>query len=143
MQNFKNNNKFLTYMVVGALVMALSISCKSNEDPNSGDPKTQEKTFSSYAGAWWGNPSSEGAIHLITINADGSMLMHNMAGGGEVISVASSSITKNSDTNYTTTVTEASSGITAQFNFTFSSDTQGTLGMIGDEVNVSIPITKK
>ena len=143
MQNFKNNNKFLTYMVVGALVMALSISCKSNEDTNSGDTKTQEKTFASYAGAWWGDPSNEGAIHLITINTDGSMLMHNMAGGGEVVSVASSSITKNSDTNYTTTVTEASSGITAQFNFTFSSDTQGTLGMIGDGVNVSIPITKK
>ena len=135
MQNFKNNNKFLTYMVVGALVMALFVSCKSNENP-----KTEEKTFASYAGAWWGSPSNEGAIHPITINADGSMIMHNM---GEVISVASSSITKNSDTNYTTTVTEASSGISAQFNFTFSSDTQGTLGMIGDGVNVSIPITKK
>lgn len=32
MYNFK---KLFTYMVVGALVMALSISCKSNEDPSS------------------------------------------------------------------------------------------------------------
>ena len=30
MHNFK---KLFTYMVVGALVMALSISCKSNEEP--------------------------------------------------------------------------------------------------------------
>ena len=30
MYNFK---KLFTYMVVGALVMALSISCKSNEEP--------------------------------------------------------------------------------------------------------------
>ena len=34
MYNFK---KFFTYVVVGALVMALSISCKSNEDPSDGD----------------------------------------------------------------------------------------------------------
>ena len=29
----KNIKQFFTYVVVGALVMALSISCKSNEDP--------------------------------------------------------------------------------------------------------------
>ena len=34
MKHFKNK-KIFTYMVVGALVMALSISCKSNEDPSS------------------------------------------------------------------------------------------------------------
>ena len=34
MYNFK---KLFTYLVVGALVMALSISCKSNEEPTSGD----------------------------------------------------------------------------------------------------------
>ena len=32
MKNSKNK-KLFTYMVVGALVMALSISCKSNEEP--------------------------------------------------------------------------------------------------------------
>ncbi|WP_432631501.1 hypothetical protein [Brachyspira sp.] len=34
MYNFKN---FFTYVVVGALVMALYVSCKSNEDPSDGD----------------------------------------------------------------------------------------------------------
>ena len=138
----KNIKIIFTYMVVGALVMALSISCKSNEDPNSGDTKTQERTFSYYAGAWWGDPSNEGAIHLITINADGSMVMHNDAELVGDVSIPSSSITKNSDTNYTATVTDASSGMYGQFIFTFSSDTQGTLNIIA-EVNASIPITKK
>ena len=139
MQNFKNNNKFLTYMVVGALVIALSISCKSNEDP-----KTQGKTFSSYAGNWWGDPASEGTeTHIITINSDGSMVMHNDAGGGGDVSIPSSSITKNSDTSYTATVTDEGAGETGQFIFTFSSDTQGTLNIIADGINKTIPITKK
>lgn len=56
--NILKTKKLFTYMVVGALVMALSISCKSNEDPNSGDTKkedqkTQERTLSYYAGDWW------------------------------------------------------------------------------------------
>ena len=66
------------------------------------------------------------------------MVMHSIS-----VSVASSSITKNSDTSYTATVTDASSGMSGQFIFTFSSDTQGTLGVIGGGVNTSIPITKK
>ena len=33
----KNIKQFFTYLVVGALVIALSISCKSNEEPTSGD----------------------------------------------------------------------------------------------------------
>ena len=124
--------------------MALSISCKSNEDPNSGDTKTQEKTFSSYAGNWWGDPAREGTeTHIITINADGSMVMHNSAELGGDVSIPSSSITKNSDTSYTATVTDEGAGETGQFTFTFSSDTQGTLGVIGGGVNTSIPITKK
>ena len=141
MQNFKNNNKFLTYMVVGALVMALFVSCKSNENP-----KTQEKTFASYAGAWWAPPLKEGTeIYIITINADGSMVFHNSAlGGSSDLSIPSSSITKNSDINYTATVTDEGSGETGQLIFTFSSDTQGTFVMISsDGVNTSIPITKK
>ena len=138
-----NFNKIFSYVVVAALVMVLSISCKSNEDPNSGDTKTQERTFSYYAGNWWGDAASEGTeTHIITINADGSMVMHNDAELVGDVSIPSSSITKNSDTNYTATVTDASSGMYGQFIFTFSSDTQGTLNIIA-EVNASIPITKK
>ena len=124
-------------MVVGALVMALSISCKSNEDPNSGDTK-EERTFSYYAGDWWGDPEKDGTeMKFITINTDGSFILipANMQ-------VPSSNITKKSDTNYSATVTME--GVSGELVFTFSSDTQGKYEqMIGGVVTGSIPINKK
>ena len=44
MQNIK---KIFTYLVVGALVIALSISCKSNEDPGSGPLEVSEESGNS------------------------------------------------------------------------------------------------
>lgn len=142
--NILKTKKLFTYMVVGALVMALSISCKSNEDPNSGDTKkedqkTQERTFSYYAGDWWSNIGRK--TKLITINTDGSMVMYDGEGIGSDIPVSSTSIKKNSDISYTATVT-AESGTSEQYFFTFSSDTQGTVTIHSDGSG-SIPITKK
>ena len=58
MYNFK---KLFTYMVVGALVMALSISCKNDEtDPNAGKFK-----HSDLVGTWTGDAGS------FTINSSG------------------------------------------------------------------------
>ena len=135
--NILKTKKLFTYMVVGALVMALSISCKSNEDPNSGDTK-EERTFSYYAGDWWADPESNGTeIKFITINTDGSFILipANMQ-------VPSSNITKKSDTNYSATVTME--GVSGELVFTFSSDTQGKYEqMIGGVVTGSIPINKK
>ena len=130
-------------MVVGALVMALSISCKSNEDPNSGDTKkedqkTQERTFSYYAGDWWGDPEKDGTeIKFITINTDGSFILIPAKG----MQVPSSNITKKSDTTYSATATM--DGVSGELIFTFSSDTQGTFEQIGGGVSVSMPIAKK
>ncbi|TXJ23087.1 hypothetical protein EPJ64_00255 [Brachyspira aalborgi] len=131
-------------MVVGALVMALSISCKSNEDPNSGDTKkedqkTQERTFSYYAGDWWSNIA--GTEKFITINADGSMVIYDSKGVGSNIPVSSTYIKKTSDISYTATVT-AESGTSEQYIFTFSSDTQGTVTIYPDG-SAPTPITKK
>ena len=135
--NILKTKKLFTYMVVGALVMALSISCKSNEDPNSGDTK-EERTFSYYAGDWWGDPEKDGTeMKFITINTDGSFILipANMQ-------VPSSNITKKSDTNYSATVTME--GVSGELVFTFSSDTQGKYEqMIGGVVTGSIPINKK
>ena len=124
-------------MVVGALVMALSISCKSNEDPNSGDTK-EERTFSYYAGDWWGDPESNGTeIKFITINTDGSFILIPAN-----IQVPSSNITKKSDTSYSAPLT--AEGVSGELVFTFSSDTQGKYEqMIGGGVTGSIPINKK
>ena len=135
--NILKTKKLFTYMVVGALVMALSISCKSNEDPNSGDTK-EERTFSYYAGDWWGDPESNGTeIKFITINTDGSFILIPAKG----MQVPSSAITKKSDTNYSATATM--DGVSGELIFTFSSDTQGEFEQIGGGVSVSMPIAKK
>ena len=119
------NKKLFTYMVVGALVMALSISCKSNEDP-----KTEEKTFASYAGTWWGDFGKGVEEALITINTDGSFTI-----SAANMQVPSSAITKSSDTSYTVSY----EGTTMIFNF--SSDTQATVDFGGG--SQPIPITRK
>ena len=137
--NILKTKKLFTYMVVGALVMALSISCKSNEDPNSGDTK-EERTFSYYAGDWWSNIAGT-ETKFITINADGSMVIYDSVGVGSNIPVSSTYIKKTSDISYTATVT-AESGTSEQYIFTFSSDTQGTVKIYSDESG-PIPITKK
>ena len=143
--NILKTKKLFTYMVVGALVMALSISCKSNEDPNSGDTKkedqkTQERTFSYYAGDWWSNIDGT-ETKFITINADGSMVIYDSGGVGSNIPVSSTYIKKTSDISYTATVT-AESGTSEQYIFTFSSDTQGTVTIYSDGSG-PIHITKK
>ena len=122
--NILKTKKLFTYMVVGALVMALSISCKSNEDP-----KTEEKTFASYAGTWWGDTGKEVEEALIIINTDGSFTLV-----GPNMQFPSSAITKKSDTSYTFSY----EGTTMIFNF--SSDNQATVDFGGGN---QVPINRK
>ena len=126
--NILKTKKLFTYMIIGALVMALSISCKSNEDPNSGDTK-EEKTFASYAGTWWGDTGKEVEEALIIINTDGSFTLV-----GPNMQFPSSAITKSSDTSYTFSY----EGTTMIFNF--SSDTQATVDFGGGN---QVPINRK
>ena len=142
----KHNTTFLTnllsfklFIILLSLTLLFSISC-SNKDKTGGD----EKTFAYYAGVWWGKetPDSEEAS-LITINTDGSMIMHNQRGGSAGdITVASTSITKNSDTSYTAIISQEGADIemNLQLNFTFSSDTQGKFDMIMEQNGVSEPV---
>ena len=60
MKNSKNK-KLFTYMVVGALVMALSISCKSNEEP-------KDNTHSNHppSGTYKGTVGSINTIAIVT-----------------------------------------------------------------------------
>ena len=71
MKNSKNK-KLFTYMVVGALVMALSISCKSNEEPKNSAPE-----LSQYAGVYASDNkdfgSSENQYFVIRINSDNTV----------------------------------------------------------------------
>ena len=146
-----NPLSFKLFIILLSLTLLFSISC-SNKDKTGGDEKTEEKTFAYYAGAWWGKETSDSEeARLITINTDGSMIMHNQQGGSAGdITVASTSITKNSDTSYTAIISqkEADIEMNLQLNFTFSSDTQGKFDMIAEQNGVSmdvgsIDITKK
>ncbi len=113
----KNIKQFFTYVVVGALVMALSISCK-NDDKTGSEANTgsETRTLSYYAGDWW--VSFEGGEqHLFTINADGSVIIY---GDPDTITIPSTDITKNSDTSYTYYDATAN----ASLNFNFTSDTK-------------------
>ena len=66
MKNSKNK-KLFTYMVVGALVMALSISCKSNEVPQeTGSTSPYHPSQGSYTNTSW----KTGAT--VTINDNGT-----------------------------------------------------------------------
>ena len=71
MKNSKNK-KLFTYMVVGALVIALSIICKSNEEPNNSVPE-----LSQYAGVYVSYNkafgSSKNQYYLIRINSDNTV----------------------------------------------------------------------
>ena len=61
--------KLFTYMVVGALVMALSISCKSNEEPKAtGETSSNHPSQGTYTTDFYGNGSSATVI----INNDGT-----------------------------------------------------------------------
>ena len=64
--------KLFTYMVVGALVMALSISCKSNEEPSSDTGWTHQQhpvqgTYTASAGSIIPNANA-----TVRINNDGT-----------------------------------------------------------------------
>ena len=61
--------KLLTYMVVGALVMALSISCKSNEEPKAtGETSSNHPSRGTYTNDFYGDGSSA----TVEINDDGT-----------------------------------------------------------------------
>lgn len=117
--------KIVSLIILLSLILLFSISCKSNEDP-----KTEEKTFASYAGTWWGDFGKGVEEALITINTDGSFTILNAN-----TQVPSSAITKSSDTSYTVSY----EGATMIFNF--SSDTQATVDFGGG--SQPIPITRK
>ena len=133
-------NKITISLIFLPLIAFISCSNKdttgSNNDNNNNN--NENRTLSYYAGNWYGNPDNTGETHIITINTNGSMIIKSERGD---ITVTSDSITRNSDTNYTTTVNYANGNI--QANLTFSSDTQGKFDMISEGTTTSIDIAKK
>ena len=78
MKNSKNK-KLFTYMVVGALVAALSISCKSNEVPQeTGSTSSYHPSQGAYINTTW----KTGAT--VTINDDGTCTIAGTAIFGDI-----------------------------------------------------------
>ena len=97
MYNFK---KLFTYMVVGALVMALSISCKSNEEP------TVARTHSNHPPAGTYKYLKEGTA-TVTITSEGCKI----TGEATRISVSDGSSTSSKEKKqYDITITKWYSG---------------------------------
>ena len=68
--------KLFTYLVVGALVMALSISCKSNEEPKAtGETSSNHPSRGTYTTDFYGNGSSA----TVEINDDGTCTIKGTA----------------------------------------------------------------
>ena len=80
---------FFTYLVVGALVMALSISCKSNEEPSSGPkagtkPPAGEYSSISYINNNINNPYTNKAT--VTHNGNGCTISGTLLGNKQLTS---------------------------------------------------------
>ncbi|WP_432632688.1 hypothetical protein [Brachyspira sp.] len=79
MSNIKKN---FTYLVVGALVMALSISCKSNEEPSGPKAGTNPPAgkYTSKTDRVDGTASSEYANATVTHNGNGCTITGKLQG---------------------------------------------------------------
>ena len=132
----KNIKTIFTYMVVGALVMALSISCKSNEEP------AKVEIPSQYYGTWVYGTTTNRAL-LINVEYDSSGYsagvyaydregrfisggQYGYAGSDTTVDFGSI-VTKNSDTSWT--VGDAT--------FSFSSSVNGTLSYYGNDYTIN------
>ena len=75
--------KFFTYVVVGALVMALSISCKSNEEPSSGPKAGTNPPAGEYSSiAYYSNRTDMPYTNKATVthNGDGCTISGTLLG---------------------------------------------------------------
>ena len=132
MKHFKNT-KIFTLLIAAALILALSISCKSNENP-----KDPVEIPSQYYGTWTYSSGTnalqlEGSIsgsyksYLIFFwKTDGTFMSGpsiSISGGSDTLDWSEANVTKNSDTSWTW----------QGYTFSFSSSTEGTLSYEGHD----------
>ena len=130
---------FYLLLIILSLIALFLISCD-----NKNKTGTEGRTLSYYAGNWWGKASGETAEeNILTINGDSSITLKI----GDEIIIPSTSVTRVSDTNYTTSYYNSTVNVSTKFTFNFSSDTQGKLIMEITQGSTSqsstIDITKK
>ena len=128
--------KFYLLLIILSLIALFSISC--NKDKTG----TEERKLSYYAGNWYGKPDEKTAeMNILTINADSSVTLKD--GTNPDVTIPSNSVTRVSDTNYTTIYNDSSVNIDVKLTLIFSSDTEGKLTMETETDPATVDITKK
>ena len=136
----KGQKKFYLLLIILSLIALFSISCNNNN--NKDKTGTEERKLSYYEGNWYGKPDEKTAeMNILTINADSSVTLKD--GTNPDVKIPPSSITRVSDTNYTTIYNDSSVNIDVKLTLIFSSDTQGKLTMETGTDSAIVDITKK
>ena len=134
----KGQKKFYLLLIILSLIALFSISCNNNKDKTG----TEERKLSYYAGNWYGKPDEKTAeMNILTINADSSVILKD--GTNPDVTIPSNSVTRVSDTNYTTIYNDSSVNIDVKLTLIFSSDTEGKLTMETETDPATVDITKK
>ena len=131
---------YLLLLIILSLIALFSISCNNNN--NKDKTGTEERKLSYYAGNWYGKPDEKTAeMNILTINADSSVTLKD--GTNPDVTIPSNSVTRVSDTNYTTIYNDSSVNIDVKLTLIFSSDIQGKLTMETGTDSAIVDITKK
>ena len=115
-----------------------------NKDKTEKKEVKEERKLSYYAGDWYEKPEKKATENnILTINTDGSIILKI----SDDVKIPSNSITRVSDTNYTTSYNDSDS-INVKLTLIFSSDTEGKLMMeskeeSGEDLVATIDIIKK
>ena len=135
----KGQKKFYLLLIILSLIALFSISCNNNNKDKTG---TEERKLSYYAGNWYGKPDEKTAeMNILTINADSSVTLKD--GTNPDVTIPSNSVTRVSDTNYTTIYNDSSVNIDVKLTLIFSSDIHGKLTMETGTDSAIVDITKK
>ncbi|TXJ43599.1 hypothetical protein EPJ70_10845 [Brachyspira aalborgi] len=158
--------KFYLLLIILSLIALFSISCNNdnnnkdktgteevekdktgaeqiNKDKTGTEEVKKERKLSYYAGDWYEKPEKKATEkNILTINTDGSIILKISD-----VKIPSNSITRVSDTNYTTSYNDSASNVNVKLTLIFSSDTEGKLMMEsegGPEKDLAtVDITKK
>ncbi len=159
----RQTKKFYLLLIILSLIALFSISCNNNnnkdktgaeevEKDKKGTKETKkdktgkeevkkERKLSYYAGNWWTSSTNESGINIITISTDDSITFKD--GVNPDVKIPSNSITRVSDTNYTTSYNDSASDVNVKLTLIFSSDTEGKLTMETETDPATVDITKK
>ena len=165
----RQTKKFYLLLIILSLIALFSISCNNdnnnkdktgaeevekdktgaeqiNKDKTEKEEVKKERKLSYYAGNWWTSSTNESGINIITINTDDSITFKD--GTNPDVKIPSNSITRVSDTNYTTSYNDSASNVNVKLTLIFSSDTEGKLMMeskeeSGEDLVATIDIIKK